>query len=100
MARRPCGITSTAATSATATSTPGPTARSRRRVRDPCDVFGTNDTLVAMRIVVLAVLAACGSDDPCAGIKDTCVALHVTSPTVARIDELDLDLLYGTQHAA
>lgn len=56
-----------------------------------------------MRVVAAitcAALAACGGDDdPCAASKGTCVTLHVSSPTVARIDALDLDVLYGIYHA-
>ncbi|MEO8843101.1 MAG: hypothetical protein ABI704_16115 [Kofleriaceae bacterium] len=56
-----------------------------------------------MRLVVVmtcAALAACGGDDdPCAASKGTCVTLHVSSPTVARIDALELDILYGTHHS-
>ena len=54
-----------------------------------------------MRLAWLApalALAACGTTDPCDG-KATCVALHVTSPTVHRIDQLELDLLFGTVHS-
>lgn len=43
-------------------------------------------------------LAACGDDDPCAG-ADTCVRLDVRSASVAAIDQLELDVLYGDRHA-
>ncbi len=47
-----------------------------------------------------ATLAACGgSDDPCAASKGTCVTLRVSSPTVARIDALDLDVSFGIHHS-
>ncbi|HSN26457.1 MAG TPA: hypothetical protein VLT45_09230 [Kofleriaceae bacterium] len=52
------------------------------------------------RVLALAcILAGCGTDDPCAASKGSCVTVHVTSPTIARIDELQLDVLYGTYHA-
>jgi len=41
---------------------------------------------------------ACSDDDPCAG-ADTCVRLDVDSATVARIDQLELDVVYGARHA-
>lgn len=47
----------------------------------------------------LLLLAACGQGDPCDGVAGTCVTLHVTSPDVARIDTLDVDLLAGSFHA-
>lgn len=49
--------------------------------------------------LVLAALAACAADDPCAGVAGTCVTLHVTSPTVTTIDQLELDLSWGGNHA-
>lgn len=56
-----------------------------------------------MRLVVVitcAALVACASaDDPCATSKGTCITLHVSSPTVARIDALELDVLYGIYHS-
>jgi hypothetical protein len=56
-----------------------------------------------MRVVAAltcAAFAACGGDDdPCAAAKGTCVALHVSSPTVTRIDALELDVLYGAYHS-
>ena len=52
-----------------------------------------------MRTAWLALaLAACGTTDPCEG-KSTCVTLHVASSTVHRIDQLELDLLFGTVHS-
>ena len=50
------------------------------------------------RAWLLAVVAACSDPDPCAGLA-TCVRLHVTSSTVAKLDTLELDILYGTRHA-
>ena len=56
-----------------------------------------------MRVAVAitcAALAACGGDDdPCAASKGTCVTLHVSSPTIASIDALQLDVLYGSFHS-
>lgn len=51
-----------------------------------------------MKAALLA-LAACGQGDPCDDVSGTCVTLHVTSPDVARIDALDVDLLAGAFHA-
>lgn len=47
------------------------------------------------------LLGACGGDpdvDPCASIAGTCLAVGVDSPSIDRIDELQLDILYGTLH--
>lgn len=47
----------------------------------------------------LATLAACGGDPaPCDDVAGRCVALHVSSPTIDTIDQLDLDILYGIRH--
>jgi hypothetical protein len=48
--------------------------------------------------VALVMLAACGDTDPCAGIAGRCIALRVDSATVERIDQLELDVLYGDRH--
>lgn len=54
----------------------------------------------AAAAITCAALAACGgSDDPCAAARGTCVALQVSSPTLARIDALELDVLYGAYHS-
>jgi hypothetical protein len=50
-----------------------------------------------MRCAALLLLVAC-SDDPCDGIAGRCVALHVDSTTIERIDQLELDVLYGDRH--
>ncbi len=52
-------------------------------------------------LAVLAVLAAgCGDDDdPCAAVAGPCLTVRVTSSTVAQIDQLELDILYGDRHA-
>jgi hypothetical protein len=49
----------------------------------------------------LAAGAACSDDDPCAGAS-TCVRLDVAAASVApiaRIDQLELDVVYGEHHA-
>lgn len=50
------------------------------------------------RVALLALLVACADDDPCDGAA-TCIRLDVQSATVSTIDQLELDLLYGAQHA-
>ena len=51
-------------------------------------------------LAAAALLAACGgADDPCADIAGACVALRVESASVATIDQLELDVLYGDRHA-
>lgn len=52
-----------------------------------------------MRLVALALLAACGDVDPCEELAGTCLALAVESDTVREVDLLELDLLYGPTHA-
>jgi hypothetical protein len=49
-------------------------------------------------LLAVVVLAGCSDDDPCAD-KATCVRVDVRSATVARIDQLELDILYGDRHA-
>lgn len=49
-------------------------------------------------LALACLLAGCGSDDPCAASKGSCVTVQVTSPTIARIDQLQLDVLYSTYH--
>jgi len=46
----------------------------------------------------LLLLAACGDADPCDDISGACITLHVDSTTVERIDQLELDVLYGDRH--
>lgn len=48
-----------------------------------------------------ALLAAgCGAEpEPCAAIAGPCVALHVSSDEVERVDQLELDVVYGARHA-
>ena len=47
---------------------------------------------------LLLALASCGDSDPCDGVSGRCLALHVESASVERIDQLELDVLYGTLH--
>jgi hypothetical protein len=51
-------------------------------------------------LVAALLVASCssGSDDPCAGAA-TCVRIDVVSQTVAAIDQLELDVVYGERHA-
>jgi hypothetical protein len=52
----------------------------------------------ALAALALVALTSCADDDPCAGIA-TCVRVNVRSATVAAIDQLELDILYGDRHA-
>ncbi len=51
-------------------------------------------------LAALAGLAACGGGDPdpCAGSTGTCLAVTVDGEGIDRIDQLEVDLLYGTFH--
>jgi hypothetical protein len=49
-------------------------------------------------LAALFLFAACGDDDPCADIAQTCVALTVDSDTVEQIDQLELDVLWDDGH--
>ncbi|HEY5951489.1 MAG TPA: hypothetical protein VIV40_38610, partial [Kofleriaceae bacterium] len=51
-----------------------------------------------MKWLVLGLLVACSEPDPCADIAGRCVALRVESATIERIDQLELDVLYGDRH--
>jgi hypothetical protein len=53
--------------------------------------------LIAHALLALP-LVACGDADPCDGVKGRCIALHVESTAVAKIDQLELDVLYGGRH--
>jgi hypothetical protein len=46
----------------------------------------------------MIALASCTTTDPCDGIDGMCVTLHVSSPTVGAIDQLELDLSWGDHH--
>lgn len=52
-----------------------------------------------MKWFVILVLASCTTGDPCDAIAGACVTLHVTSANVTAIDHLELDLVWGDQHA-
>ncbi|MEO8550777.1 MAG: hypothetical protein ABI678_12415 [Kofleriaceae bacterium] len=51
------------------------------------------------RALLLLALASCATDDPCDAVTGTCVTVHIESPTVASIDQLELDLSWGDHHA-
>lgn len=51
------------------------------------------------RLLALALVGCGGDPDPCAGIADACLAVHVTSADVSEIDQLELDVLHGDRHA-
>lgn len=52
-----------------------------------------------MRVVLAAALvASCSGEDPCPRAA-TCVRVDVVSETVATIDQLELDIVYGERHA-
>jgi hypothetical protein len=51
-----------------------------------------------MRRLLVIALAGCGSANPCDEVAGRCIALHVDSATVARIDHLELDIVYGDRH--
>lgn len=46
----------------------------------------------------VVVVAACGDPDPCDEIAGACLVVEVTSATVDRIDQLELDIVYGDHH--
>jgi hypothetical protein len=63
-------------------------------------MIGARATLLAAALG-LAGGAACSDDDPCAGAA-TCVRLDVAASAIApiaRIDQLELDVVYGEHHA-
>lgn len=47
----------------------------------------------------VALVVACGDPDPCADVAGPCLVVEVTSSTVDRIDQLELDIVYGDFHA-
>ena len=85
-----------------------------RRLRRPTGrrhAIGGGHRLPGRRGVALAVAlglglgsAACSDDDPCAGAV-TCVRLDIAAasapgaPPIAKIDQLELDVVYGDHHA-
>ena len=50
-----------------------------------------------MRVALVCLLAACGTDGPCDDRDGACIALTVEGD-IGRIDQLELDLLYGGLH--
>lgn len=60
--------------------------------------------IAAAAAAALAITAGCSDDDPCAGAA-TCVRVEVASASppgaapIARIDQLELDVIYGERHA-
>jgi hypothetical protein len=48
--------------------------------------------------LVIPALIACGDDGPCGDIGGTCIEVKITSPTVAAIDQLELDVLFNFRH--
>jgi hypothetical protein len=54
---------------------------------------------VKQLLIAAALCAACGGEpDPCELVDGRCLAVRVTSATVDRIDQLELDVLYGDYH--
>ncbi|HEX5063098.1 MAG TPA: hypothetical protein VFV99_27170 [Kofleriaceae bacterium] len=51
-----------------------------------------------MKRLALLLLASCGDAEPCDGVTGRCIAVHVDSEIVERIDQLELDVLYGDRH--
>jgi hypothetical protein len=55
---------------------------------------------VHVKAALLAIaLAGCATDDPCDAVSGACVVVHVGSPSVVAIDQLELDLSWGDHHA-
>lgn len=46
----------------------------------------------------MLALASCADRDPCDGVAGRCITLHVESASVERVDQLELDVLYGDLH--
>jgi hypothetical protein len=53
---------------------------------------------LTLTLAFALALASCSGADPCAGAT-TCVRVDVESETIARIDQLELDVVYGERHA-
>lgn len=49
-------------------------------------------------LVGVTLVAACGDPGPCDDISGSCVVVEVSSASVDRIDQLELDILYGDRH--
>lgn len=47
----------------------------------------------------LTLVAACADADPCGEIASACLVVEITSSTVDRIDQLELDIVYGDRHS-
>lgn len=52
----------------------------------------------AVAAIALGAAGCSAADDPCAGAA-TCVRLDVASSDIRKIDQLELDVLYGGRHA-
>jgi hypothetical protein len=52
----------------------------------------------ALLAAAAASVTACSDPGPCDDTAGRCIAIHVSSPTVTTIDQLDLDVLYGFRH--
>jgi len=50
-----------------------------------------------MRRLVL-LLVSCGDPDPCEDITGTCLVVEIESESIDRVDQLELDVLYGGFH--
>jgi hypothetical protein len=52
---------------------------------------------LAAWLCAMVLVAACGTD-PCGGVSGRCIALRIDSESIDRIDQLELDVLYGDRH--
>jgi hypothetical protein len=59
---------------------------------------GTSIDRRANSAIAIAAAAAC-SDEPCDAVAGRCIEVHVSAPSFGKIDELELDVLYGDHHA-
>ncbi len=51
-------------------------------------------------IAALVILVGCaGAEDPCDGRSGACITVNVEAPTLDRIDQLEIDLLYDGRHS-
>lgn len=55
---------------------------------------------LARRAALLAALAlaGCADEDPCADAAEPCIVVRVTSQAINRLDQLELDVLFGDRH--